>query len=524
MPLQIRRGTNAERLAMTVPLAAGELLWVTDQQRLYIGNGASLAGVLTSITGYTNEDAQDAAAQLFQNGVHNGISFTYGVTQDGADRIDATVNLTSYSGPVKGDLTGSVFADNSTRIIDGTNGKINLDGTINGNIIPDANSTYDIGSSSYRFKDLYLSGSTIYLGSASISASGSTISLPATINIGSASISSSGSIVDLPAGTTIAGVPITGGGGGDGVIQGNNYNINIIGDDSTFMVNTSTKVVSAGGGFNGNLTGNVTGNVVGDIKSPNGYTILNNGTDGTDATFTGSVTGNVIGVVYAAAGSTLIGNSVGYHTGDMTGSVFADDSTMLVDGTNGVLNGSAISAITTNRVSINRDTDTGFGIILTSLTSDTDSASGIDFKASRGSLSSPTDTTDTDRIFGLSGYVWKADQSDYVLSAILAASVDGTYGSGDPYAPSKFSLYTSDGVRDPFEVGWDMSYDGNGVLSAPTVEARTAFQLPVYADDTARSTAIPSPAIGMMIFMQSGTVPVATNNAQVYNGSAWVNL
>ena len=52
MPLQIRRGTDAERLAMTQPLAQGELLFVSTPgaERLYIGNGSTLGGV--QITGY----------------------------------------------------------------------------------------------------------------------------------------------------------------------------------------------------------------------------------------------------------------------------------------------------------------------------------------------------------------------------------------------------------------------------------------------------------------------------------------
>jgi hypothetical protein len=43
--------------------------------------------------------------------------------------------------------------------------------SISGDIIPTADITYNLGSSSYRFKDLYLSGSTINLGNTTISAS-----------------------------------------------------------------------------------------------------------------------------------------------------------------------------------------------------------------------------------------------------------------------------------------------------------------------------------------------------------------
>jgi hypothetical protein len=51
--------------------------------------------------------------------------------------------------------------------------------TIAGSLIPNADVTYDLGSATYRFKDLYLSGSSIKLGSATITASGSALALPA---------------------------------------------------------------------------------------------------------------------------------------------------------------------------------------------------------------------------------------------------------------------------------------------------------------------------------------------------------
>lgn len=69
----------------------------------------------------------------------------------------------------KADIQGSVFADDSTVIIDAVSSKVNLDGTIKGNIIPDVDVTYDLGSSTKRFKDLYLSGSTIHLGTSTLS-------------------------------------------------------------------------------------------------------------------------------------------------------------------------------------------------------------------------------------------------------------------------------------------------------------------------------------------------------------------
>ena len=67
------------------------------------------------------------------------------------------------------DIKGSVFGEDSTTLVDGLNSKINLDGTVKGNIIPDTDVTYDIGSSTHRFKDLYLSGNTIHLGTSTLS-------------------------------------------------------------------------------------------------------------------------------------------------------------------------------------------------------------------------------------------------------------------------------------------------------------------------------------------------------------------
>jgi hypothetical protein len=45
-----------------------------------------------------------------------------------------------------------------------------------------------------------------------------------------------------------------------------------------------------------------------------------------------------------------------------------------------------------------------------------------------------------------------------------------------------------------------------------------AIKLAVYADDTARNLAIPTPTAGMMIFNTTGT------KFQGYTGAAWVDL
>lgn len=116
MPLQIRRGTTAQRLAIT-PLI-GELVYDTTTGQLFVGNGTTLGGATT--TGISTEDAADTAAALFSTGSHSGITFAY---NDAAGRIDATVTVAA-TGPFDGDLTGSVFSDASTLLVDGTGGRL----------------------------------------------------------------------------------------------------------------------------------------------------------------------------------------------------------------------------------------------------------------------------------------------------------------------------------------------------------------------------------------------------------------
>ena len=493
MPLQIRRGTNAERVAMTQPLAAGELLWITDDQRLYVGNGSTLPSSLVSITGYTNENAQDAAATLFTTGTHRSISFTY---NDSLNRIDATVDLSAYNGPIDGDLIGSVFSDNSTRLIDGTSGKINLNGTIGGHVIPDQNSVYDLGSNANKFRDLYLSGSTIFLGSASIT--------------------STGSVVNLPAGSTVNGVLIgSGTGAGDGVIEGSTYKINIAADDSSIMLNSDLETVTASGGFFGNLTGNVTGNVNGVITGTTGSTL------------TGNVTGNINGVVTGTAGSSLVGNVtgnllgnvtgnvLGNVTGDVKGSLFADNSSMLVDGTNGRFFGT----IDTGDAILNRDgiiSAAGFSmgsastlldltlnlsnnLQIRQLVNPSNPKGYITISQSRGSISSPTAVQTGDELGGLLFRAFSNTTTPALAGNISVIVADDAVISGGNYVKSVIALLaSSDTAQDEANA---FILDSAGVATSNAFEASKYFQLPVFANTGARDTAVPTPVPGMMVFI-----------------------
>jgi hypothetical protein len=96
----------------------------------------------------------------------------------------ATVsNIADGTGFLKNNGSGTWSYDNSSYIT-------TIAGTVTGTLTPDTNEAYDLGSASARFKDLYLSGNTIYLGTSTIS-------------------SGSGGIVELPTGSTIGGTPVS---------------------------------------------------------------------------------------------------------------------------------------------------------------------------------------------------------------------------------------------------------------------------------------------------------------------------
>ena len=457
MPLQIRRGTQSEANSLAVPPQAGELIYVTDAQQLYVGDGTTLLADLTPITGYTDENALDKIGTVLSSGSHTGISFTF---NDAADTITATINpsqsLTALtvtgtsnlsttnitgnltvSGLLTADYKGSIFADDSTVLVNAVDAKIELDGTVKGNIIPDNNEAYDIGSASKRFKDIYLSGSSIYLGNAQIVSSGTT--------------------VNLPAGSTVDGEPLGGGGA-----PGSNLNVNIVGDDSTILVDSSLNILR--------------GTLVGELQ----------------------------------------------------GSVFGDQSTQLIDGVEGNIVGPVVnSTINTGLLTIGQDLAAGGLVINTessldddydlftinSFHSDSVSSSATFFRA-RGTQASPGSLTTNDEIFT---WLFAAQGAAGPTQAgQIIVSVDGALTGGGNFTPGKIEFKTADSAGNP--------QAGISVDSIQTTILGGALQLKVFADDSARSSAIASPTKGMMIFMEAGTTPAATNQVQIFDGSNWVNL
>lgn len=155
MALQLRRGTNAERLALITPPALGELIYVTDYVAagvapLFVGDGTTPHGnpvgasslSFTSIQGNVTPD-QDSTRDLgtnterWANAYVDDITVTNSVTGNVTGDLTGNVignvtgNVTgSVSGSVVGHVVGSVFGEDSTQLVDGANATISNINTI----------------------------------------------------------------------------------------------------------------------------------------------------------------------------------------------------------------------------------------------------------------------------------------------------------------------------------------------------------------------------------------------------------
>jgi len=146
MALQVRRGTNTERLGIT-PLA-GELVYTTDTKQLYVGDG-STAGGITSISGTIDSVLADTTPQLGGTLDLNGNDITGTGNINITGTITATGNINLGDGQLTvGRIMGDLIADDSTVVFDATAGTllastltgsatINVTGDVTGSLFAD---------------------------------------------------------------------------------------------------------------------------------------------------------------------------------------------------------------------------------------------------------------------------------------------------------------------------------------------------------------------------------------------------
>lgn len=260
MPLQIRRGTDAERLGSFTP-AEGELIYTTDTKKLYVGDGATVGGVAIDTVGSGGGgasvlgDLTDVDITGAVNGSilkFNGTDWYMGSDNTGSpsDKISLTdlavqVDPAGSSGLSYNNLTGlftyippdlSTYAQNMNGLSD-----VSITSPVNGQYLR------------YNGSEWYSHSFSVF--------DDATPTLGGNLGIGSNDII------------------------GDG-------DINITGDITAPQFN---------GTLIGNVTGDVTGNVTGNVN--------------------GELTGNVVGNVTGTLTGGVIGDANGNHTGTFNGDV-----------------------------------------------------------------------------------------------------------------------------------------------------------------------------------------------------------
>jgi hypothetical protein len=229
-------------------------------------------------------DIQPGGTTSFVNIISPNIQFL----GDIVNRLQLEEGVDVKNG-ITGDITGSVYYDDSTQIIDAVSGKI-VSPTVSGNATFENNVTVD--------ENLTITGNLIVNGT--------------TTSVETENTTIKDNIIVLNQGETSAGITNTT--AGLEIDRGTESNVLFVYDDSIDKWSFGSETVVADV-VEADLTGNVTGDVTGDLTGD----VIGNVTGNVDGDVTGNVTGNV--------------------DGDVNGSIFADDSTLLVDGVNATVPG-----------------------------------------------------------------------------------------------------------------------------------------------------------------------------------------
>jgi hypothetical protein len=146
------------------------------------GTGANVNGTL-SVSGNTDVLGIKTDNYYYANGdpisfagSYNDTNVSTFLASYGSNTITTTGNVDV--GNISATLVSGTLATAAQPNITSTGTLSGL--TVAGNIVPSANVTYDLGNATNSFKDLYLSGNTIYIGTSTITAnsSGITINTP----------------------------------------------------------------------------------------------------------------------------------------------------------------------------------------------------------------------------------------------------------------------------------------------------------------------------------------------------------
>ena len=495
MSLRIRRGTDAQRTSLTFDL--GELVWTTDSQKLYVGDGITAGGInaMATMAGtgftfnpttqridfsvpnlnlntsevsenianlyFTDERAQDAvaAALLAGNAYNTGIAFSY-------DDVDNRIT--------------AVATGNQVPSISGNAGKyLTTDGT---NIIwhnppiPGGLSIPSFGGNQGK----YLTTDGTNLAWANVAINTLTYSTYNVILDSSGNLTTSGDI-KLPYGKDIK------------RDNGSGTFISVLGGLASINADLTPSLGGNLGlnGYNIGGTGNV--NINGNIEATGTLKVHDTQIVGTLDVSTG------LGADLTLNGHDIVGSTGTINiTGSITGGRIT--GTSLVSG-NLTVNSNSI-VVTSGSLYIENSNQQILAFRGVNVDGNVNNTPQVNLYSSRGTTGIPTSSQSGDAVMSLNfgGY----NGSNYQQTSSIISLYDPSANMTSSTPNSNLALITQNNSG-TYNTAY-FSY--NGVFGAPI------FQTGSYT--TTQINSIPSPQAGMMIFNSTA------GHFYGYNGTAWV--
>jgi hypothetical protein len=461
MALQLRRGINSQRA--TTALAAGELVYVTDNltahvSPLYIGDGSTTGGV--PVVKVISVNTKTGAVVLDTDDIVEGTTNKYYTTERAQDDVASML--------VNGVHTGITFTYNPTPQDSGNridavvaaSGVVNS-GSINRLAYYGATGTTLSNTESLTWSDASNS-LTIDSGVFNLTAGNGPRSMMNVTTFNNVSTANSINI-NKARGSAIA--PTT-------VLSGDYLSdLNFNGYDGDQFITAARISARASDVVSNNIVPSllvfyVTG-ADGALRAP---------------------------MKLLSTGQLILGPSDGTETG--TGTLRILSTT---NGADGAINQSSISASTFF------NGQDGQNISLT---------------RARGTRAAPTPIVSGDDIFDINyvGY----DGANYSTAVQLTATVDNAVSTNIIPGALNVSVRNTSGTLTPVMKVYNNTGTGNGKLDVSgIVNASVAIKTGVFADNTARNSAIPEPSVGMIVF-NSGTGKFEGNTDGSQSG--WVAL
>lgn len=337
MTLRLRRGTDLQRQGIV--LAEGELVYVTDTKEIYAGDGSTLGGI--KVTG----DILGSPPRLTQNLDLDG----YTVNGIGAINITGSVTATGFIG----DGSGLTNLPTGAGVVEGQEYAIDILGSVRAD-----NSTLLVDSATESFYGNFVGNGSLL----------SNITLDQLADVNTTGVSD-GQVLAYNAGLGIWQPSV--GGSGSGVVDGSNYRINIVGNDSSVIVDTASNTITGNFNGDGSLLTNIDLNQINEFNTfglAEGDTLIYTLGNWTNITFQLNSFTDVDapapnnrdvlyydGSIWRAIDIDQLANQPG---SDHNINIIGDDSTRIIDGSTGNITGNFIGdgSLITN-LELNQNTD-----------------------------------------------------------------------------------------------------------------------------------------------------------------------